>query len=61
MPVVQQFQETQEEVNGLLQYITVTISNGITDQIIEATDGDVLAGKTGSGMEAENKSGGCGY
>jgi len=61
MPVVQQFQESQEEVNGLLQYVTVTISNGITDQIIEATDGDVLAGKTGSGMDAENKSGGCGY
>ena len=61
IPVVQAFQETQVEVNDLLQYVTVTLANSVTDRIIESTDGDVLAGKTGSGMAAEQARGGCGY
>lgn len=61
IPVVQAFQETQVEVNDLLQYVTVTLANSVTDRIIEATEGDVLAGKTGSGMAAEKSRGGCGY
>jgi cell fate (sporulation/competence/biofilm development) regulator YmcA (YheA/YmcA/DUF963 family) len=48
IPVVQQFKESQIEVNDLLQIIASTISNTVTDEIIESTGGDVLRGQTGA-------------
>lgn len=55
IPIVQQFKQSQMEVNELLQLISVTISNTVTDEIISSTDGDVLKGVTGS--ELRNKKG----
>lgn len=56
-PIVQQFQESQEDVNNLLQLVATTISNKITDEIILSTGGDVLKGTTGS--QQKNNTCGC--
>ncbi|MFI8574585.1 RicAFT regulatory complex protein RicA family protein [Rossellomorea aquimaris] len=48
IPVVQQFKESQTDVNDLLQIVASVISNNVTDQIIETTGGDLLRGETGS-------------
>lgn len=58
LPLVQQFQGSQVEVNDLLQLVTNTISNTVTDEIILDTDGDLLKGETGSKVFANEKSGG---
>jgi cell fate (sporulation/competence/biofilm development) regulator YmcA (YheA/YmcA/DUF963 family) len=47
IPVVQEFKQSQKEVNDLLQMITNVISNTVTDQIILSTGGDPLSGETG--------------
>lgn len=57
-PIVQQFQESQEDVNNLLQLVATTISNKVTDEIIESTGGDVLKGTTGS-KEQNDSCGSC--
>ncbi|WP_061566979.1 RicAFT regulatory complex protein RicA family protein, partial [Heyndrickxia coagulans] len=48
IPVVQEFKQSQMDVNDLLQLITNTISNTVTDEIIKSTGGDLLKGQTGS-------------
>ena len=48
IPVVQQFKESQVEVNDILQIVTSAISNTVTDHIIESTGGDLLRGETGA-------------
>ncbi|OIU72126.1 RicAFT regulatory complex protein RicA family protein [Rossellomorea aquimaris] len=48
IPVVQQFKESQTDVNDLLQIVASVISNNVTDHIIESTGGDILRGETGS-------------
>ncbi|HZG71058.1 MAG TPA: RicAFT regulatory complex protein RicA family protein [Chondromyces sp.] len=48
IPIVQQFKESQVEVNDILQIVASTISNTVTDLIIESTGGDLLRGETGS-------------
>ena len=48
IPVVQEFKQSQVEVNELLQMVSSAISNKVTDIIIEATDGDLLRGETGA-------------
>ncbi|MGM8211681.1 RicAFT regulatory complex protein RicA family protein [Virgibacillus sp. W0430] len=48
IPVVQEFQETQTLVNDVLQLVSGTISREVTNHVIEATGGDLLAGETGS-------------
>ncbi|WP_393959034.1 RicAFT regulatory complex protein RicA family protein [Priestia megaterium] len=48
LPIIQQFQESQMNVNDLLQLVASTISNTVTDEIIVSTDGDLLRGETGS-------------
>ncbi|MFD1928629.1 RicAFT regulatory complex protein RicA family protein [Sporosarcina siberiensis] len=48
VPIVQEFKDSQGEVNDLLQLVSNTISNGVTDEIIKSTDGNVLRGETGS-------------
>ena len=48
VPIVQEFKQSQMEVNDLLQLVSTTIANGVTDEVIKSTDGDVLRGETGS-------------
>ncbi|AEN88001.1 MULTISPECIES: RicAFT regulatory complex protein RicA family protein [Priestia] len=48
LPIIQQFQESQMNVNDLLQLVANTISTTVTDEIIVSTDGDLLRGETGS-------------
>ncbi len=48
MPIVQDFKQSQLEVNDLLQMVTTVISNTITNEIITATGGNLLSGETGS-------------
>lgn len=51
IPLVQEFKQSQNDVNDLLQLVSNTISNRVTDEIIESTGGDVLKGQTGSYVE----------
>ena len=48
VPIVNEFKQSQVEVNDLLQMVSNTIANRVTDEIIKATEGDVLRGETGS-------------
>ena len=57
IPVVQEFKETQVVVNDVLQLVTKTIAREVTNNIIESTDGDILAGETGS--KVQNSPGGA--
>ncbi len=58
LPIVQEFKQSQGDVNDLLQLIANTISNNVTNQIIESTEGDVLRGETGSRVK-NTKPGSC--
>ncbi|MFZ3587840.1 RicAFT regulatory complex protein RicA family protein [Bacillus sp. DJP31] len=60
IPVVQDFKSSQMDVNDLLQIVASTISNGVTDEIITATGGDVLRGETGSKVNNSGSTGSCG-
>ena len=51
IPIVQEFKESQVVVNDLLQRVTNTIANEITDEIVRSTGGDVLKGETGTNVE----------
>lgn len=53
IPVVQEFKQSQGDVNDLLQLVASTISNKVTDEIIASTGGDLLSGETGA--EIKNK------
>lgn len=55
IPVVQEFKESQYEVNELLQMVTNAIANTVTNEIIKSTDGDLLQGKTGSQVRGEKE------
>ncbi|CDO02157.1 YmcA protein [Oceanobacillus picturae] len=48
IPVVQEFKETQIVVNDVLQLVSGTIAREVTNNVIESTGGDLLAGETGS-------------
>ncbi|MEG0472652.1 MAG: RicAFT regulatory complex protein RicA family protein [Solibacillus sp.] len=48
LPVVQQFKQSQTDVNELLQLVSNAIANNVTTEVIENTGGDVLKGDTGS-------------
>lgn len=56
IPVVQGFKQSQTDVNDLLQLISTTISNRVTDEIIKSTGGDQLSGQTGSAINNGNSS-----
>lgn len=58
IPVVQDFKQSQVEVNELLQMIASTVSNTVTDIVIESTGGDVLRGETGAAVK---KGDSCGH
>jgi cell fate (sporulation/competence/biofilm development) regulator YmcA (YheA/YmcA/DUF963 family) len=59
IPVVQEFKQSQLEVNELLQIIASAISNTVTDEIITATGGILLTGETGASI-ANDEGCGCG-
>ncbi|MBU8907374.1 RicAFT regulatory complex protein RicA family protein [Desertibacillus haloalkaliphilus] len=46
IPLVKEFKQSQMDVNGLLQLVSSTISNQVTNEIIESMDGDLLQGTT---------------
>lgn len=48
VPIVQEFKQSQGEVNDLLQLVSTTIADGVTNEVITSTDGDLLRGETGS-------------
>ncbi|MGF9856467.1 RicAFT regulatory complex protein RicA family protein [Priestia endophytica] len=48
LPIIQQFKDSQGDVNDLLQLVATTISKKVTDEIIISTDGNLLSGETGS-------------
>ena len=56
IPVVQQFKQSQVDVNDLLQIVASQVSNKVTDLIIESTNGDLLRGETGSNIQASGES-----
>lgn len=58
IPVVQEFKETQIVVNDVLQLVTGTIAREVTNEVIESTGGDILAGETGS---KTNKGSACSH
>lgn len=59
IPVVQEFKQSQVEVNDMLQMVANVISNTVTDEIIKSTEGDLLHGKTGSKLKSEEGSHSC--
>lgn len=48
IPIVQEFKQSQVDVNELLQLVSNAIANNVTNEIIESTGGDLLRGETGS-------------
>lgn len=54
IPIVQEFKQSQGEVNNLLQLVAHSISNKVTNEIIESTGGDLLQGVTGSAIKKNN-------
>lgn len=48
LPLVQQFKQSQTDVNELLQLVSNAVANNVTNEIIVSTDGDLLKGETGS-------------
>jgi cell fate (sporulation/competence/biofilm development) regulator YmcA (YheA/YmcA/DUF963 family) len=56
IPIVEEFKHSQIEVNDLLQLVANTISNRVTDEIIQSTGGDVLRGETGSKVKNDSGS-----
>jgi cell fate (sporulation/competence/biofilm development) regulator YmcA (YheA/YmcA/DUF963 family) len=53
IPIVQEFKQSQGDVNDILQLVASTISNKVTDEILTSTGGDLLSGETGA--EIQNK------
>ncbi|MCY9036430.1 RicAFT regulatory complex protein RicA [Bacillus inaquosorum] len=56
IPVIQEFRDSQMEVNDLLQLVAHTISNQVTNEIITSTGGNLLKGETGSKVKHSNNS-----
>ncbi|WP_042348812.1 RicAFT regulatory complex protein RicA family protein [Bacillus massiliigorillae] len=55
IPVVQQFKQTQIEVNELLQLVSSAVSNKVSDIIVESTGGNILRGETGSQVKNQSQ------
>ena len=53
IPIVAEFKEIQVTVNDVLQLVTGTIAREVTNQVIEATGGDLMEGKTGTKVTTE--------
>ncbi|GGI41896.1 RicAFT regulatory complex protein RicA family protein [Mammaliicoccus stepanovicii] len=61
MPIVSEFKEAQGEVNELLQMVSNSISNTVTNEIIESTGGNQLTGETGAAIENAPNTSGCSH
>jgi cell fate (sporulation/competence/biofilm development) regulator YmcA (YheA/YmcA/DUF963 family) len=55
VPIVQEFKQSQTDVNSLLQMVSTAIANQVTNKIITDTGGDVLRGETGSQVRNKPK------
>lgn len=51
IPIVQEFKQSQVDVNHLLQLVSNAIANKVTDEILISTGGDLLTGETGSKLK----------
>ncbi|HLR01539.1 MAG TPA: YlbF family regulator [Virgibacillus sp.] len=51
IPIVQEFKETQIVVNDVLQLVSGTIAREVKNEVVRATGGDVLTGKTGTKIQ----------
>ncbi|MGE7621755.1 RicAFT regulatory complex protein RicA family protein [Viridibacillus sp. NPDC096237] len=58
LPIVEEFKQSQSDVNDLLQLVSNAIANSVTDEIVESTGGDLLRGETGSKVQ-NSKPGSC--
>ena len=56
IPIVNEFKESQADVNDLLQLVATTISNCVTDEILKSTGGNLLSGETGAKIKSNNGS-----
>lgn len=56
IPIVQEFKQSQTDVNDLLQLVSSAISNKVTDEILISTGGDLLTGETGSKVKNSTSS-----
>lgn len=56
LPIVQQFKQSQVDINDLLQIVASQVSNTVTDLIVESTNGDLLRGETGSKIQGSGGS-----
>lgn len=54
IPIVNEFKQSQADVNDLLQLVSSTISNQVTDEIIKSTGGNLLSGETGAEIKNKN-------
>lgn len=54
IPIVNEFKQSQVDVNDLLQLVATTISNQVTDEIIKSTGGNLLSGETGAEIKNKN-------
>lgn len=54
VPIVQEFKQSQSDVNALLQMVSSAIANQVTNKIIISTGGDLLRGETGSKVKNDN-------
>lgn len=59
IPVVQEFQDIQVVVNDVLQLVSGTIAREVTNHVIRDTEGDLLAGETGSKVNNKIPGGSC--
>ena len=56
IPIVNEFKQSQADVNDLLQLVATTISNTVTDEIIKSTGGNLLSGETGAKIKSKSGS-----
>lgn len=54
VPIVQEFKQSQSDVNALLQMVSSAIANQVTNKIIISTGGDLLRGETGSKVKNDS-------
>jgi len=54
IPLVNEFKQSQVDVNDLLQMVTNVITNTVSERIILDTGGNPLTGETGGGPEKKH-------
>lgn len=59
IPIVEEFKQSQVDVNDLLQMVTSVITNTVSERIILDTGGNPLTGETGGGPEKRHSDGNC--